>query len=148
MVKEQLLVIKKKWAFALRGVKRLEKVIETVCQFEIIYRFFFSKKQWQLCFGLGFRFRPFRYKFLLVNNSNFQSWIIINSKYRPKRGMNRFAALNCVSRAELVSPAVNRLLPRFEQKMVKIPKNKLNKSFSIFGFLRGMNRFVPHWFIS
>ena len=61
--------------------------------------------------------------------------------------MNRFAALNCVSRAELVSPAVNRLLPRFEQKMVKIPKNKLNKSFSSFGFLRGMNRFVPHWFI-
>ena len=45
--------------------------------------------------------------------------------------MNRFAALNCVSRAELVSPAVNRLVPRFEQKMVKIHKNKLNKSFSI-----------------
>ena len=60
--------------------------------------------------------------------------------------MNRFAALNCVSRAELVSPAVNRLLPRFEQKMVKNTKNKLNKSFSVFGFLRGMNRFVLHWF--
>ena len=30
MVKEQLLLIKKNLAFALRGVERLEKVIETV----------------------------------------------------------------------------------------------------------------------
>ena len=62
--------------------------------------------------------------------------------------MNRFAALNCTSRAKLVAPAVNCLVPRFGEKIVKIPKNKLNKSFSIFGFLRGMNRFVPDWFIS
>ena len=91
---------------------------------------------------------PFSYlTFLKKNGSAQQRYKIINSKYRTKRGMNRFAALNWVCRAELVSPAVNRLLPRFEQKMVKIPQKKLNKSFSIFGFLRGMNRFVPHWFI-
>ena len=57
--------------------------------------------------------------------------------------MNRFAVLNCVNRAEPISPAVNRLVQRFEQKMVKAPKKKLNKSFSIFGFLRGVNRFLP-----
>ena len=47
--------------------------------------------------------------------------------------MNRFAALNCTCRAELVAPALNCLVPRFSEKMVKFPKNKLNKSFSIFG---------------
>ena len=64
-----------------------------------------------------------------------------------KRGMNRFPALNCLSRAEPLAPALNRWLPRFLEKMAKFLKNKLNNSFSIFGFLRGTNRFVPHWFI-
>ena len=61
--------------------------------------------------------------------------------------MNRFAALQCTSRAKLVAPALNCLVPRFGEKMVKFPKNKLNNYFLNFGFLRGVNRFVPHWFI-
>ena len=44
-------------------------------------------------------------------------------------------------------PPANCLVPRFGEKVVKFPKNKLNKSFSIFAFLRGVNRFVRHWFI-
>ena len=130
-LKRSLLVIKNTWLSRLEESSVWKKFQKQFVSLKLSNAFF-SKKLLQLCFGLGFRFRPFRYKLLLVNNSNFQSWIIINSKYRPKRGMNRFAVLNCVTRAELVSPALNRLLPRFEQKMAKIPKNKLNKSFSIF----------------
>ena len=57
MVKEQLLIIK---TSALREVKRLEKVLDTVCDFQIIYSMFckiyFYKKQWLYCFGLVFMF--------------------------------------------------------------------------------------------
>ena len=49
--------------------------------------------------------------------------------------MNRFAVLNCVSRAEPISPAVNRLVQRFEQKMVKAPKKKIK--------YRGTSRKAP-----
>ena len=76
-----------------------------------------------------------------------------------------------VPRAELVCPALNRLCRVFWAKLAKnaykltkmtnfdaeiwknaenidfFLKNKLNNSFSIFGFLRGTNRFVQHWFI-
>ena len=46
--------------------------------------------------------------------------------------MNRFAALNCISRAEPVALALNRLVPRFTEKVANFPQNKLIKSFSIF----------------
>ena len=76
-----------------------------------------------------------------------------------------------VRRAELVCLALNRFSRVFLENLAKTApkltkmtdfgkkswknveniaffiKKKLNKSFSIFGFLRGMNRFVPHWFI-
>ena len=50
--------------------------------------------------------------------------------------MKRFAAINCTSCAKLVSAAVNCFVQRFGEKVVKFPKNKLNKSFGFLIFAR------------
>ena len=45
--------------------------------------------------------------------------------YKKKRVVNRFAALNCLSRAEPIFPAMNRFTPR---NPGKISKNKASLS--------------------
>ena len=80
-------------AFALREVKLVKKVLETVFVSLNLSIDVFTKKQWLVVFW--FRFGVYTISLYdFTGNSNFQSWIIINAKYRANPGMNRFAALN------------------------------------------------------